>query len=353
MIRRLVGFAILLVVLGLPTAAGAGSHYTPQTGDNFHYSETVVLDGGTGNYSGYTENTFVNGSVGVTGLAANGTVNASYQNSNSWRNNMGQSESWNSAGRFGFSPNTFAYVNGTDNQTGYTSPVYVWFYINNALAEGTPFSLLNTPMNVVSRDYSYALGGSQYVATIFTEGNGSYPRNDDYGVFTATYNWKAYFDPGTGYIVGYQYTEQDTDGATAGFTWTDTLHVTSTSYALTPAAAPPASSTSTPAALSYVGLVVAVVFVIVLIIVVAWLVYRSRERRPRQLPQHAAPGNIGFGAPPPPYAPMGAPPINLTPSQQPVPQVVLRETVKVKCRYCGNLIDVTDKVCPFCGGPQG
>lgn len=106
---------------------------------------------------------------------------------------------------------------------------------------------------------------------------------------------------------------------------------------------------SSPDSYSPAGVIVAVVFVVILIIVVVWLLSR---RRPR-LPQHAAPGNIGFGVPPPPpYGSMaGAPPIHLTPSQQPVPQVVLRETVKVQCRYCGNLIDVTDKVCPNCGAP--
>jgi zinc-ribbon domain len=103
--------------------------------------------------------------------------------------------------------------------------------------------------------------------------------------------------------------------------------------------------------MSDVGIVVAVVFVILLVAVVVWLLTRPRGR-PRQLPQHAAAGNIGFGPPPPPYAYSGgAPPINLIPSGQPVPQVVLRETVKVQCRYCGTLIDVTDKVCPNCGAP--
>jgi hypothetical protein len=350
MIRRLLPLAALLLLLCLPAAAATGGHYIPQAGDSFHYYETIVLNDGMGNYSTYTENQFVNGSVTVTAVATNGTENASYQNSNSWRNVTGSYSNWNSAGTFTFSANSFEYVDGTDNETGYTSPIYVWFYMNNALAMGTSFSLLNSPFNVVSRNYSYDLAGSRYVATVFAEGNGSYERNDDYGMFAATYNWKAYFDPGTGYIVGYVYTEHDTDGAGDGFTWTDTLYVTSTSYPLTPAAQP---SQTSPDTTSYIDVLVAVVVVILVIVVVVWLIVRSRRNRPRQLPQHAAAGNIGYGAPPPPaYAPMGgAPPIHLTPSNQPVPQVVLRETVKVKCRYCGNLIDVTDKVCPNCGAP--
>jgi hypothetical protein len=352
MIRWVAGLALLLVLLAVPPVGNVGHDYTPQMGDNFHYYETVALNNGAGNYSGYTENTYVNGSIAVTAVASNGTENASYQNSNSWSNNGGQSEQWNAGGTFTFSANTFEYVNGTDNQTGYTSPVYVWFFMNNQLAAGSPFSLLNSPMTVVSTNYSYDLGGNRYVATIFTEGTGSYERNDEYGDFAATYDWKSYFDPGTGYIVGYLYSEHDSDGAGDGFTWTDTLYVTSTSYTLTAAAAPPSSSS--PGWAGYLADIVVVVVLLVIVIVVVWLIARSRRNRPRQLPQHAAPGNIGYGAPPPPppYAPIGgAPPIHLTPSNQPVPQVVLRETVKVKCRYCGNLIDVTDKVCPNCGAP--
>ena len=345
MIRRVVGLAVLLVLLSLPVAAG---HYTPQAGDSFHYDETIALNNGQGNYSGYTESTSVTGSIGVSAVAVNGTESASYQNSNAWGNNQGQSQSWTSAGTFTFSASTFLYVNGTDNQTGYTNP-YVWFYMDSQLPVGAQFYLLNSAMNVISENYSYHLGGTQYVATISTEGTGSYQRNDAYGVFTASYDWKSYFDPTTGYIVGYLYTEHDSDGVN-GFTWTDTLYVTSTSYALTPAAAPP-SSPSSPFSTTLVVVLVAVVLLVIIIAVVAWWVSRSRNR-PRQLPQHAAPGNIGYGAPPPPYAPMGgAPPIHLTPSNQPLPQVVLRETVKVQCRYCGALIDVTDKACPNCGAP--
>lgn len=348
MILRSIGLLVLAAVLALPAAA-AGSHYVPQAGDNFHYYETLVVSNGMGNYSGYADTTFVNGSVGVTGVAPSEIENASYQNLDSWRSNQGQHESWTSAGTFTFSAGSFQYVSGSDNQTGYANPVYVWFYMDNGLAVGTPFSLLNTAFDVVSRNFAYNLGGTQYVETVFAEGNGSYTRDDSYGVFTATYNWKAYFDPGTGYIVGYLYTEADTNGMN-GFTFTDTLYVTSHTY---PLVSTSGSSTtgSTPLAYGFVLELLLAGVVVVLIVVVAWLIFRSRNR-PKRLPQHAAPGAVGFGPPPMPMG-GGAPPIHLTPSGQPVPQVVLRETVKVKCRYCGTLIDVTDKVCPNCGAPLG
>ncbi len=54
--------------------------------------------------------------------------------------------------------------------------------------------------------------------------------------------------------------------------------------------------------------------------------------------------------PPPP----GPPPenIDLTPKQPPVQQIVIKEVVKVKCRYCGALIDSTAETCPICGAPR-
>jgi hypothetical protein len=348
---RLAVLVLLGALLALPAAAGVGGHYLPQTGDRFNYYETVVLNGGIGNYSGYSEKTYVNGTVGVTGVTPNGTESASYQNSDSWSNRTssgpGSSERWNSAGNFTFSAGSFLYVAGTDNQTGYTNPS-VWFYMNNSLATGASFFLLDTSFTVVSRDYSYNLSGYGNVETISAQATGTYQRNDVYGTFTADYTWQPHFDPATGYIVGDLYVEHDSDGSGNGFTWTDQLYVTHTTYPLTPAAA---SASSSPSSISLGTILFAVVVVIILIAVVAWLVSRSRGR-PRALPQHAAPGTIGYGPPPPPYVPTGvAPPIHLTPPGQPVPQVVLRETVKVQCRYCGSLIDVTDKACPNCGAP--
>lgn len=346
MIARWAGLLLVLGVLLGPVAAGGAGHYLPQAGDRFTYSETVLLNGGMGNYSGYSEATYVNGTVGVTAVLPNGTDSATYQNSDSWRNSTGAHELWSSSGSFVFSPVTFLYVSGTDNQTGYTNPS-VWFFMNNSLPVGGAFFGLDTQFRVLSTDASFAPNGQGSVRTIHAQGTGSYQRNDVYGRFTADYTWDAYFDPSTGFIVGYVYVEHDSDG-TNGFTWTDSLGDTSTTFALTPA-----GSTSTGSVLSgWLPILVAVVAIVVVVGAVVWWVVRSRGRL-HPLPRHAAPGNIGFSAPPPPplVAGAGPPPIHLTPSAQPVPQVVLRETVKVPCRYCGTLIDVTSKTCPSCGAP--
>ncbi len=343
-------FLALVPLLLAPAAGAAASHYVPKTGDRFSYAETITLTNGTGNYTGYTENGNYHGSITVTGVLSNGTESASYQSSGTWSNNQGQSMPWAENGNFTFSANSFLYVQGTDNQTGYVSP-HVWFYVNNNLTAGGTFTSLNTPMSVVSTDHAYPLSSTStgYAKTIFAEGNGSYQRNDAYGVFTASYNWKEYFDPSTGYIVGYLYTETDTNSAGDGFTWTDTLSDTSTSFPLTAAPAPPAPP-ATPAPFDWTPILVVVVLVILVVVVVALVLRRRRNKgtMPSQLPRHPEQGGTG------PAAPYGAPaPIDLIPKDQPTfQQVVVKETVKVPCRFCGTLIDSTDTACPKCGAPR-
>jgi hypothetical protein len=346
MMRR----ALLWVALGVLVGSAVGlasAHYTPATGDRFAYNEQVSVGNGQGDYLGYTESTVINGSLGVTGAQPNGTESAYYYNLDAYSNNTGTSYSYTSSGTFTFSAQTFHYVTGTDNQTGYTNP-YVWFYMDNSLPVSSNFYLLNSEMTVVSTSDHYDLGtaAGDYVLAIFAEGNGTYQRNDVYGQFSASYNWKAYFDPGTGYILGYLYTEVDTNASGDGFTLTDSLSVTSTTYALTSASGPP-SPASGPGTSTLLLVVVGVVVIVVVAVVVALLLRRSRRAHP--LPPHSATGRITYTSPvgPPP------PPISLTPGGQPaVQQIVIKETVKVNCRYCGALIDSTAEKCPYCGAAR-
>ncbi len=337
----------LLVVLLLAATAAAGpaasGHYLPVAGDSFGYAESILLTDGVGNYTGYTETGSYSGSIHVTGVLPNGTVSATYQSGGTWSNSLGQSQPWSESGAFTFSPSTYHYVSGTDNQTGYVDP-YVWFYVNSSATQGTRLVLLNTQVNVVSTDASYPFPASPtgYARAVLVEGNGSYERNDVYGLFTASYSWTAYFDPTTGYVLGYLYAETDSDAAGNGFHWTDTLRDTSTSFTVASASPPPSTSTTS----FPLATVVVVVGVLVLVVVIVLALLLRRRTRTR-LPRHSAP-QVPAGAPV--YA--APPPIALTPSNQPVPQVVLREVVKVPCRFCGTLIDSTATNCPKCGAPR-
>ena len=345
-----VALALLAVV---PAAHPAATHYLPQADDSFSYGETILINDGTGNYSGYLEHDWINGTETVADAYANGTVLMHYSYAGHWADNQGDSGSIASPSHIGytFSDRSYAYTNGTDNETGYSSPT-VWFYIDNALAVDGTFNLLNTPFTVSSTDTAFAtpLTSTGYAATIAGAGTGSFDRDDAYGIFSAAYTWHAYFDPTTGYLVGYSYVETDSDGAGDGFTWTDTVAVTHTSYALTPAPAPSSSPASTPD--SWLVAVVVIVVVLLIVGIVIALALRGRSRRGPALPRHSTGGAVNYA--PGPFAGGPAPPpVSLTPSGQPVvQQIVMRETVKVNCRYCGTLIDSTATACPNCGAPR-
>lgn len=341
---------VLLLLSPLSAAvATPRSHPLPRAGDRFAYAETVLVTNGTGNYTGYSDAGHYNGSIGVTSVAPNATANATYAASGTYSNSLGQRSPWSEGGTFSFSGSTFLYVRGTDNQTGYTNPA-VWFYMDASLGRGATFPSLDTPMTVVATNESYPLASSStgYVATIFAEGNGSYQRHDVYGTFTAVYTWKEFFDPRSGYIVGYVNTETDTDATGDGFSYSDVLRVTSTSYALTPVSAPsgPSSGGSGTGGSSILLLeALAAVVIVVGAVVAAAVVLRRRSPAIPRHPTTPAPGTL------PTYA--APPPLHLGVGDQPaVQQVVIRETVKVPCRYCGTLMDPTDAVCPKCGAPR-
>ncbi len=324
--------------------SGTTSHYVPTSGTYFNYEEITNLNDGKGIYSGYSQQCYINGTEHFVNVSA-GTASMIYAYNCTFTNNTGVYSPIPSSGKFTFSTQTFLYVNGTDNLTGYVNPT-VWFYMNNTLSAGDSFEMLNTQMQVVSTNYAYKLQSTgSYVETIYAEVNGSYQN----GNLSATFNCKAYYDPSTGLIVGYLYTEHDTSNSGNGYLFTESLFVTSTSYTLTPAVAPRTSGSGSNILL-YV-----VLLVILLLIIVAVLVALSRRNRKEKIPKHPTQGNVNFGPPPVNHnASVGQapPPLNFNAQQPEVQQIVVKEVVKVKCQYCGSLMDSTAERCPVCGAPR-
>jgi hypothetical protein len=346
---------IILSFLAVISMAPLTTAFTPQSGDTFSYYEVTDLRSGTGDYAGYSEHTTYSGTETVTGVSSDGTVSAHYSYIYSWRNSSGSTETGNPSGDFTFSSKNFLYINGTDDQSGYVNPT-IWFAMDNSIPAGGTFTLLDTQMTVISRNHSYYLSTqNKYVSTIFAEGSSSYQRNDIYGQFNAAYTWSVYFDFSTGFIVGYTYEEHDTSPS-AGFIYTEKLDVTSTSYPLTTAAAIPTPAPTfifiTPRPSTVIpfvpGFILLPAFILVIVIVIAFL-YSASKSNKKTLPRHSY--QQPYQQPPPPPGP---PPenINLTPKQTPVQQIVIREVVKVKCRYCGSLINSTAQTCPYCGAPR-
>lgn len=344
----------LLVLLAFNASTQSVTAYAPQQGDYFRYSETTLVNNGRGSYAGYSDQTSTTGMEEI--KSVNGSnVLSYYSYAYNFSNNQGNSSSGSKSGEFTWSTNTFTYVNGTDNQVGYSEPIYVWFAMDSSLPVGGTFSALNTRFSVLSQNYSLRLPteGGRYVRTIESEGTGQYQRDDSYGVFNASYVWYEYFDPATGYIIGSNYTEQDTgsyQGQGGSFTYSDVLYVTSTSYPLAAASAATTASTSTGMVSStpYVEVLVPVIVVVLVLGGVA-LAVRGRRRR-RTLPEHPP-----SSPPPPPSAPPPSPApwesrVDL--GSKPAEQVVIREVAKVNCKFCGTLISTTVDRCPYCGAPR-
>jgi len=342
----------LLFLFSLVASVHPVAAYAPQKGDYFRYSETATINNGQGSYSGYSDQTSTTGMEEI--KSVNGSdVLSNYSYTYNFSNNQGNSTSGSKSGEFTWSTSSHTYVNGTDNQVGYTEPTYVWFAMDPSLPAGGSFSALNTHLTILSKNYSLQLPteGGQYVRAVEAEGTGQYQRDDSYGVFSATYTWYEYFDPTTGYIIGYNYTEQDTgtfQGQAGSFTYSDTLYVTSTSYPLAAASAVSTTSTVTGEASPFPYLAVIVwVTVGVLLVAVVALALR-RRRKGSSLPEHP-PSPPPPTVPPPPPAPWES---KVDLGSKPTEQVVIREVAKVNCKYCGTLIPTTVDRCPYCGAPR-
>ncbi len=343
-----VALSILLIALAVAANAKSVSAYAPQSGDFFYYSETTTVNNGQNSYSGYTDQAQTTGMEKMTTISQS-NVSATYSYSFQYSNNQGLSNSSSSSGSYTWSTSSFTYVKGTDHQVGYTNPIYVWFDMNPSLPVGGTFYVLNTQFTILSKNYSLQLPteGNKYVQSIQTKGTGQHQRNDSYGLFTASYTWYEYFDPSTGYIIGYNYVEQDNgsyQGQAGSFTYTANLYVTSTSYNLAPANPPPVNPIDTLLALApYLFFALTVVVLSVVVVVYA----SKRRKRMDTIPEH----------PPGPATLPSA--LSSTPLEsgidlgsKPPPQVVIRDVAKVNCKYCGTLIPTTADTCPYCGGPR-
>ena len=342
---KFTSFALLIVITSLSqvlTAVPVHANYAPKQGDYFTYHETIDVNNGQGTtYTGYTDHSVYDGTEKMNTIYGNGTVASHYNYAWTFNDNQGSpTKTGSSAGNFTWSSTSFYYVKGNDSQIGYASPLHVWYYMDSSQPAGATFYLLNTQMSILNKNYSYQLPSqNRYVQSIQAQGKGSYFRNDSYGKFSASYTWTTYFDPSTGYVIGYTSVEQDSGSSGDSFTYTENLYVTTTSYSLATGAAPPPDLAS----LLYliVGAVVAVLIVVILVVAAIYIRRRSR------MPEHS----YDYSRVPAPYTPPAPQSIDLEPKQQPAQQVVIREVAKVKCRYCGALVDSTALVCPVCGGP--
>lgn len=233
--------------MAAPAVAG-----TPQPNDFFEFDQRTSVDSGAGNYTGYSEVTQSHYRYSIQSVSGD-TVTVLGTGSWTYTNTLGQSETGGESYHPVFSLSNRSYLSGIDVVVIDRTAAKIWFWIPVPVTVGQSLYVLDEPMTVQSLSATFWIGAVPHSA-ILLEGRGQYDRYDVYGKFTATYSDKYYFDPNTGFVVGEQYTEQDTDGYN-GFTNTTSLTVTASSY--------PVPLDLVTLSLLYIGVPAAVVLAIV------------------------------------------------------------------------------------------
>lgn len=323
------------------------SAYTPQKGDYFKYTENTIVNNGSGVYTGYQDQTLTNGTESVTNVSGS-SVTTAFAYTYSYSSNQGSKTAGSNQSSYVWSTKSYTYTSGSDEGVGFggipfSTPLYVWWAINPNVSVGSKLFLLNTEFTVQTLNYSFQVPGQGYIKSIEVLGSGVYQRNDTYGVMQARYNWAEYFDPSTGYIIGYIYSEQDNgqwQGQAGGFSYTDTLYETQTSYPLvivsaTTASAASTVSTSTINSGAFIDLLIVALIVVFLVVVAVAMSRRrhSRDDLPRHSTYSSSPPNVHFDT--------GRP-----------SEVVERQTEVYKCPYCSGTYPITRQNCPLCGAPR-
>jgi ribosomal protein S18 acetylase RimI-like enzyme len=223
-------FVLVGLIFGGLLPLGIGRAAVPTSGTNFTFQDNYQITNGGGNYSGYSESQNAQYHYTVLSIVGdNVTVNGS--GSYQWTNST-SSGSGNWAETFAFSAVTRLYTSGFDVLGSYPN-ASVWFWIPTGLSEGQGVRILDTNFTVVSLASTVWLTYFPPVPRIGVElmASGSYTRDDVYGVYTATFTDRYWFDPTSGFVIGEYYTEQD-NGAGGSFDYDEQLFVTQASYPL-------------------------------------------------------------------------------------------------------------------------
>ena len=243
----------LVVPLFLSTAAVAA---TPRTGDFFEYDYNAYVDQGAEAYTGYSDSLHSHYRYSIESVSGD---NVSVLGVGSWnfQGSDGTSLSGSDTYTPAFSLTTRKYLSGIDSPVQDPANATVWFWILTPVTVGQTVPILDDVLTVTSLSATFWQGAVPRDA-ILLEASGQYTRDDDYGVFTATFHDRYYFDRDLGYVIGEQFEERDVgfwQGAAASFRYRAEVFVTSSSY--------PMPLNFVSLSLVYLGIPVAVVLTIV------------------------------------------------------------------------------------------
>jgi len=213
----------------LPFASLAAIAAAPRVGDRFDYDYNTNVDGGTGDYYGYTDHMRSHSSYSVQSVQGD---QVTVRGLGSWT--FDGSDGTHQSGTVDVTPvfslTTRRYYSGIDVNTSNPNTTTVWFWIPTPVTAGQTIPVLDDIFTVTSTDATLWLGVVPH-KTLLLEASGQYKRNDAYGQFDATYHDRYYFDRDSGFIVAEIFDEHDANFV-AGFHYYAEVWVTSSSYSV-------------------------------------------------------------------------------------------------------------------------
>jgi RimJ/RimL family protein N-acetyltransferase len=208
-------------------------------GTYFKYDYLQRIDGGTGEYQDWNDETKGTGHYEVLSWGPGEAVMRARQ-SWTYRNDDGKRDSGDMDRTFSFSLQTRLY---TSNLTDLDDPPYntmtpsrlgQWLWVPPDIDLGEKVWILDENWTVTGKD---VVLWSKLVPRRLIEvtSYGDDSRDDDYGQFSYTYTDRLYFDKATGMFFAERYEERDSgsfEGNPAGFRYTIEIDVTESSYAV-------------------------------------------------------------------------------------------------------------------------
>src|SRR5438876_5586318 len=223
------GVLLAIGALLLPFAGVAAIAATPHVGDRFDYDYNTNVDGGTGDYYGYTDHMRSHSSYSVQSVQGD---QVTVRGLGSWT--FDGSDGTHQSGTVDVTPvfslTTRRYYSGIDVNTSNPNTTTVWFWIPTPTTAGQTIPVLDDIFTVTSTDATLWLGVVPH-KTLLLEASGQSKRNDPYGQSDPTYHDQYYFDRDSGFIVAELFDEHDANFA-AGFHYHAEVWVTSSSYSV-------------------------------------------------------------------------------------------------------------------------
>jgi RimJ/RimL family protein N-acetyltransferase len=227
-----VGGLLVLLCLVLPFLGSGIVSAAPRAGDRFEYDYNTNVDRGAGEYFGYTDHMRSHSAYAIQDVQDDAVT---VRGTGSWV--FDGSDGTHQSGTVDVTPvfslSSRRYLSGIDVDVKDPPNATVWFWIPTPVVVGQTIPVLDDVFTVTSLHATLWFGLIPHEA-VQLDAAGTYVRDDAYGRFDATYRDRYFFDRDSGFIIGEQFEETDTDvfNPFTSFSFHGQVILTSSSYAV-------------------------------------------------------------------------------------------------------------------------